>query len=575
MIPRWPVIGSCCVAIAVGGAALRAATLEADALLDGSRVVEVAITLPAEDWEVLRDQSRGPAGLFGAAPPTPFSWYRGSVTVDGVEIADVGVRKKGFFGSLDSERPSLIVDFGRFSKQKPVDGLGRLTLNNNKQDTALVGQFLAFAMFRAAGVPAPRAGFAAVTVNGERLGVYTSVEAVKKPFLERAFGSSAGALYEGTVADVVPESLDKLELETDADARELLDTLSGVLAAEGPVDLAAIERLVAVDEFLGFWAVEALIGMWDGYSSNQNNFFIYVAPADERLHFIPWGPDSSFTRPPGFMGGGNRRAPPAVYAQGAVANRLYFAPGIPGRYRARLEQLLAEVWKEDALLEQVDRLETLLAPHLGPTQANAGRSMEALRGFITRRRGELEKAFEEWPAEAPETYRRPITTRKVGTLQGRFAVTQRADATDEVAPGDVNVSLVLDGDEIALEDVTVTAYPLPLGGQRAMSRGDTSAAPIAVTVSARRPESGTFTATFMLDRRLVRDTTEPVNATGMLTEGAGFFGKGPVRMLGGDVTLDERGVDPGSRIAGSFEFSVDQSQGGFGNSAANRRPDEP
>ena len=190
-------------------------------------------------------------GLFSAGPPQPFTYHRGHTVVDGLAIADVGVRKKGFFGSIDSVRPSLIVDFNRYVPQQPIDGIGRLTLNNNKQDTSCVGQYLAYFLFRAAGVPAARAGFASVTVNGEGLGIYTLVEPIKKPFLARAFGDSAGSLYEGTVADLVPESLGKLEVETHDRARPQLEEPAHdqVAAGEGRlVDEVHLHRgEVAVD----------------------------------------------------------------------------------------------------------------------------------------------------------------------------------------------------------------------------------------------------------------------------------------------------------------------------------------
>jgi hypothetical protein len=38
------------------------------------------------------------------------------------------------------------------------------------------------------------------------------------------------------------------------------------------------------------------------------------------------------------------------------------------------------------------------------------------------------------------------------------------------------------------------------------------------------------------------------------------------------VALTERGVVPGSRLAGSFSFTVDETSGGFNNPAPRARP---
>src|SRR6185503_4035831 len=75
------------------------------------------------------------------------------------------------------------------------------TLNNNRQDPSRIRQCLAARVFELAGVPTPRCQLARVTVNGKDLGIYSWVEGIKAPFLERAFGSSDGVLLEGTFAD--------------------------------------------------------------------------------------------------------------------------------------------------------------------------------------------------------------------------------------------------------------------------------------------------------------------------------------------------------------------------------------
>lgn len=560
-------------AVMIGGVprAGHGATLDAAALLDGSRMVPITITLPADHWEALRRETRGPAGVFAAGPPAKFTWHRAGATIDGVAVADVGVRKKGFFGSVDSARPSLIVDFNRFVPQDPVAGLGRLTLNNNKQDASCVAQFLAYRLFRAAGVPAPRVGFAAVTVNGEPLGVYSNVESIKKPFLVRVFGADDGGLYEGTVADLVPASLGKLEIETHDRLRPRLEDLARLLAEDGPLAVERVAAVVDVDAFLSYQAVEALIGMWDGYSSNQNNFFVHVPAGDGRITFIPWGADSAFTPVPAFLPGFGRGPAPAIYAQAALANRLAFAPGIIDRYRRRLEELLDTVWREDDLLAEVDRLEALLGPHVAPPQAAMARPLDAVRGFIRRRRGELEAALAAWPPELPETFRRPLTTTRIGRVSGTFATVPRDTADGESAESTIALGLTLHGQPVDFVPADVAAYPMPMPGPggRPTSPAD---APLGVTTSGTRTDGRPLTLTFLLDRRLVRDSTAGFAAGGMLTEGPGFFGSGPMRIVGGTVALGDRGLEPGARLTGTFSFDIDETSGGFGNSAPKRRP---
>jgi hypothetical protein len=41
--------------------------------------------------------------------------------------------------------------------------------------------------------------------------------------------------------------------------------------------LTAIQGLVDLDDFLTFWAAEGIVGHWDGYADDQNNFWFYIA----------------------------------------------------------------------------------------------------------------------------------------------------------------------------------------------------------------------------------------------------------------------------------------------------------
>ena len=584
-------------AVAVGQAPLTDGRI-----LDETRVIEIAITLPPDEWQALRDESRDPGRVLRGDTESPFTWHRGDIVVDGVAIGAVGVRKKGLLGSLDTARPSLLIDFNRFVDQSPVEGLGRLTLNNNKQDTSLISQSLAYRVFRAAGLPAPRVGFAAVTVNGEALGIYSNVESIRKPFLRRSFGDGGGLLVEGTICDVVPESIDRLEVQgpESAATRARLADLAAVLATSEPLDVERLAGLVDLEAFFRFWAVESLLNVWDGYTSNQNNYFLYATPSDGLFRFIPWGADATVGSAPGFGGPfAARRAPPAVYAQAALPNRLYFTAGMADRYRDALVSVLDTVWREEELLAEVDRLEALLTPALGGRQAGAAEAMQSVREYIRRRRGELAEAFESWPAEAPATWRRPMTSQPLGTATGAFVASYREGAVDDVPPGDVSIELILGGERIGIDGVeaSVSTFMLPgFGGggpprnrpapADAEAEGDRPAPPaagdppgeqpISVVISGKRTDDGKPIAlNLFLDRRRVRDSSDPIPVNGMVTAGTSGFGIpgfGPMRTISGTFAPAERGVAPGERLGGRFDLQITQLRGGLMNPAPMKKP---
>jgi len=189
--------------------------LNADQLFVRGHLVDVQIILADKDWKTLCQQTRVIPHSLGKTPAeSPFTYFKGEVTIDGVQIKNVGIRKKGFLGSLSNVRPSLKIKFQEYQKQQPIAGIDRLTLNNNQQDRSLASQFLGYHFFNQTGTIAPRCNHARITVNGNYLGIYTNVESVRPQLLKTRFGSSKGDLYEGTVADVFPDTLQRFELKT-------------------------------------------------------------------------------------------------------------------------------------------------------------------------------------------------------------------------------------------------------------------------------------------------------------------------------------------------------------------------
>lgn len=93
------------------------AQLNADDLFKIDHVVRIEIQVAEDDWDQMRRQSRDfMKSLRQTTPPgKPFDYVKADVTIDGVEIKGVGIRKKGFFGSLDEKRPSIKIKFSEFN----------------------------------------------------------------------------------------------------------------------------------------------------------------------------------------------------------------------------------------------------------------------------------------------------------------------------------------------------------------------------------------------------------------------------------------------------------------------------
>jgi spore coat protein CotH len=143
-------------ALVLLGLAVPAAARGDDAapLYDPANVAQIDFTISDEAREALE------------AKPTEYVDATFALAADGIDYGPetVEVRLKGTtsFRPL-GEKAAFKV---KFPKANRLLGLKSITLNNMVQDPSMVRETLGYEILRAAGVAAPRTGFAYVRVNG-------------------------------------------------------------------------------------------------------------------------------------------------------------------------------------------------------------------------------------------------------------------------------------------------------------------------------------------------------------------------------------------------------------------------
>jgi hypothetical protein len=202
------------------------------------------------------------------------------------------------------------------------------------------------------------------------------------------FGSSKGDLWEGYAGDFTESDFNRIQHRFGKDDdSETLQVLYDLLQSPDPVPLASIEKLIDLDAFIRLWAGEVLIGHWDGYASNRNNYYIYRHPKTELLYFIPWGPDSAFWDPGPFLPAG---LPRSFKARGHLCLRLWELPEVRNRYRQEMQRQLNEVWNEQKMLSELDQSLALTQPYRTVSNQAAEKGADTIRTFIENRRGEVQ-----------------------------------------------------------------------------------------------------------------------------------------------------------------------------------------
>ena len=399
------------------------------------RVLDVVIEIDPDDWDTLRHQTRTFEDLMAEIEKynlsRPFAsiydWFSATVTIDGETHTEVGVRKKGFLGSQSDTKPSLKLHFDKYVDGQSLGGvMERMTLNNSVQDPSMVNTCLAYQVFAAAGLPSSRCNFATVSVNGKDLGLYVHVEEIKKPMLARHFDSADGNLYEGNVSDFTPEFRGTIEKKTNEDEDDWsdVDAMVAALQEQSDAGLETLGELVDLDKFLSFWATESLVGHWDGYAGDRNNYHFYREP-DGKFVFIPWGVDDVFHLKDDPNPFDNISSPPpSVLALSAIPNRLYNTPEWRVKYAVRLKEILDRVWNEDELLASVDAMAAIVQERASPEErAKAAADTERVRKFILKRKGEILADITPEPPDWPEPDYGAAAADGVESFEIRFETT--------------------------------------------------------------------------------------------------------------------------------------------------------
>ncbi len=399
---------------------------DADWLFEPDRLLRIEVDIDEANWDRLRFQARNIFEILGEdcgnAPTTsPFTYVEANVTVDGIEVDNVGIRKKGFLGSLDEDRPSLKIKFNEYVPGQKLTGTKRMTLNNAKQDPSLMNQCLGYALFDRAGVPAPRCNFASVRVNGRELGIYVHIESVKKPFLGRHFDDTNGNLYEGTLSDFRDGWTSTFERKTNkaeppgSEDRSDIQAIVDALGLGDPAMVEELETLIDLDEFLRFWAVETMLSHWDGYSGNNNNFFIYADPGTGKFSFLPWGADQLFVDQTASLDVATTRS--------TLTRRLFLHPPTRDRYLALYRSILDDFWNEAGMLAEIDRVDALVASSV-PLEVRAAYTdaVSTLRQKLIGRETTLRLNHTGASAADAESLSDPLCFDDVGTMASDFTV---------------------------------------------------------------------------------------------------------------------------------------------------------
>ena len=229
-----------------------------------------------------------------------------SIIIDGLVDHDVGIKYKGNSSyNINNIKNPLNIKLDYINNGQSIDGYNVLKLSNGFRDPSFVREVLSYQIAREY-MPAPKATYANVFINGTLIGLYTCVQSIDDDFTNQHFYERKGPLFKaentGVSISGCGGQLGILEYYTDTNCYQrayemqssndweklgnFLDTLNN--------HFTSIENVMDIDRTLWMMAFENLTVCLDGpINSIPHNFYLFK---DNNGRFSPvlWDMNMAF-----------------------------------------------------------------------------------------------------------------------------------------------------------------------------------------------------------------------------------------------------------------------------------------
>lgn len=290
-----------------------------------------------------------------------------TLTVDGKRYPDTGVHFRGMSSYMmtpEGRKRSLNLSLDFIRKNQNLGGYRTLNLLNSNGDPTFLRAVLFLEIARSY-IPAPKANYMRVVINGENWGVYVSAQQFNSDFVKEWFKTTAGARWKvpgspgggGGLAylgddPAAYKRVYEIKSKDDEKSWAAVIRLCKILN-ETPADKleAALEPVLDIDGALKFLALDKALLNSDGYWTRASDYNLYQ-DVKGRFHLIPHDANETMREPegPGFgrFGGGEGGVKVDPFAGAndpnkALLNKLLAVPSLRARYLGYIRHI-AENW---------------------------------------------------------------------------------------------------------------------------------------------------------------------------------------------------------------------------------------
>jgi hypothetical protein len=232
--------------------------------------------------------------------------YRKSA-VDSIVLDSVGVRYKGnssYDFAANSPKKPFKFSFDKYRNGRFFFGVKKLNFSNGAKDPTMMREKISYDIIGRY-MPAPRAAFATITIEGRLVGLYTQVEQVDKNFLARAFKDNNGNLYKsidnGSTLLYRGVNQSSYESEYELKTNETANDWSSFIAMVDKLNNTAVGSFTAtagtsleLGNICRYLAFNMVFSNFDSYTGSGRNYYLYDDPTTKKYFLIPWDLNLSF-----------------------------------------------------------------------------------------------------------------------------------------------------------------------------------------------------------------------------------------------------------------------------------------
>jgi CotH kinase protein len=346
------------------------------------------------------------------------------VTVDGRVYQDVGVHFRGnsSFGVGDGYKRSLNLAFDFAHEDQAIGGYRTLNFLNANTDPTLMRTVLSMHIARQY-IPAPKANFVRVVINGESWGVYANAQQFNKEFVNDNFKTTKGARWKipqgsgiGGGFTYMGDDVNRynrvfqIKSKDDPESWAALIGLVKTLQDTPPEKLeAALASRLDIDGYLRFLALDNVLTSADAFYMRVSDYSLYRHP-DGRFHFVFHDANETFDS--GGRGGPQLSPLAAVdETNKPIISKVLAVPALRARYLGFVREIAEKSFDWNTLRPVVKAYRDLIEADVARDTRKLYTTEEfqrttaddasygTLRSFIEARRAFLLAWFAENPAK--------------------------------------------------------------------------------------------------------------------------------------------------------------------------------